>query len=112
MKQNGAMTKTEMYGQPASFRAINDTKDAIFATLDEVFRKGKPYRELLFTGCGTSLYLAQASAAAFTGVHGHPGQGRAVLGIVLLPGSVHQRRELSRAADHAQELHDGGAPRD
>lgn len=75
MKQNGAMTKTEMYGQPASFGAINDTKDAIFATLDEVFRKGKPYRELLFTGCGTSLYLAQASAAAFTACTGIPAKG-------------------------------------
>lgn len=65
MKKNGELTYPEIYGQPASFLAIQKTMDEICGTLKEVFRSGKKYGELIFTGCGTSLYLAQAAASAF-----------------------------------------------
>ena len=65
MKKNSELTYKEMYRQPASFQAVNDTLEDIFKTLDKVFFSEKKYDELIFTGCGTSLYLAQASAAAF-----------------------------------------------
>lgn len=60
MKENSALTYREIYGQPESFQAILDTLPAIEQTLDEVF--AKPYDQLIFTGCGTSLYLAQTAA--------------------------------------------------
>ena len=63
MKKNSELTYKEMYRQPASFQAVNDTLEDIFKTLDKVFFSEKKYDELIFTGCGTSLYLAQASAA-------------------------------------------------
>jgi len=66
MKKNSELTYKEMYRQPASFQAVNDTLEDIFKTLDKVFFSEKKYDELIFTGCGTSLYLAQASAAAFS----------------------------------------------
>lgn len=60
MKENSSLTYKEIYGQPASFQAILDTLPDIEKTLDEVFAQS--YDQLIFTGCGTSLYLAQTSA--------------------------------------------------
>ena len=58
--KNSELTYKEIYGQPVSFQAVNDTLDTIFKTLDEVF--AEKYDEVIFTGCGTSLYLAQAES--------------------------------------------------
>ena len=63
MKKNSSLTYTEIYGQDASFAAINETLPQIEATLDAVF--AEQYDELIFTGCGTSLYLAQTAAHAW-----------------------------------------------
>lgn len=63
MKKNSSITYSEIYGQDASFAAINETLPQIEATLDEVF--ATEYDELIFTGCGTSLYLAQTAAHAW-----------------------------------------------
>ena len=71
--KNSELTYKEIYGQPVSFQAINDTFDTIFKTLDEVF--AEKYDEVIFTGCGTSLYLAQASAHAFSTCTGISAKG-------------------------------------
>lgn len=70
MKKNSEITYREIYGQPDSFAAINETLDYIFQTLDTVF--SQPWDELLFTGCGTSFYLAQSAAFAFSECTGIP----------------------------------------
>ena len=54
MKKNSELTYKEMYQQPASFQAVNDTLEDIFKTLDKVFFGEKKYDELIFTGCGTA----------------------------------------------------------
>ena len=54
MKKNSELTYKEMYRQPASFQAVNDTLEDIFKTLDKVFFSEKKYDELIFTGFGTS----------------------------------------------------------
>lgn len=71
--KNSELTYKEIYGQPVSFQAVNDTFDTIFKTLDEVF--AEKYDEVIFTGCGTSLYLAQASAHAFSTCTGISAKG-------------------------------------
>ena len=71
--KNSELTYKESYGQPVSFQAVNDTLDTIFKTLDEVF--AEKYDEVIFTGCGTSLYLAQASAHAFSTCTGISAKG-------------------------------------
>ena len=63
-KKNSALTYAEIYGQADSFAAINATMPAIQETLDKVF--AEKYDELIFTGCGTSLYLAQTAAHIFS----------------------------------------------
>ena len=72
-RKNSELTYREMYGQPASFQAINDSLGEIYGVLDRVF--AEKYDELIFTGCGTSLYLAQASAHAFGSCTGIPAKG-------------------------------------
>ena len=62
-KKNSTLTYKEIYGQADSFAAINAALPEIFATLDKVF--AQQYDELIFTGCGTSLYLAQSAAHAW-----------------------------------------------
>ena len=49
MKKNSELTYKEMYRQPASFQAVNDTLEDIFKTLDKVFFSEKKYDELIFT---------------------------------------------------------------
>ena len=71
--KNSELTYKEIYGQPVSFQAVNDTLDTIFKTLDEVF--AEKYDEVIFTGCGTSLCLAQASAHAFSTCTGISAKG-------------------------------------
>ena len=71
--KNSELTYKEIYGQPVSFQAVNDTLDTIFKTLDEVF--AEKYDEVIFAGCGTSLYLAQASAHAFATCTGISAKG-------------------------------------
>ncbi len=66
MSKNGQVTYKEMYEQPASFKGINDTLNDIYGVLDKVFAKENEYDELIFTGCGTSLYIAQTAAYIFS----------------------------------------------
>ena len=69
-KRNSALTYGEIYRQGDSFQAINDTLPQIYQVLDAVF--AEQYDELIFTGCGTSLYLAQSAAFAFSSCCGIP----------------------------------------
>ena len=69
-KKNSEVTYREIYGQPESFEAVNARLPEIFAVLDQAFAGG--YDELIFTGCGTSLYLAQTAAHAFSSYNAIP----------------------------------------
>lgn len=62
-KKKSEITYREIYQQPESFEAIHGTLGEIYKVLDEVFKE--KYDELIFTGCGTSLYLAQTAAHMF-----------------------------------------------
>jgi glucosamine--fructose-6-phosphate aminotransferase (isomerizing) len=66
LMKNSNLTYQEIYGQPASFKGINDSLEQIYKVLDQVFADKNAYDELLFTGCGTSFYLAQSAAQAFS----------------------------------------------
>ncbi|ROR25293.1 glucosamine--fructose-6-phosphate aminotransferase (isomerizing) [Mobilisporobacter senegalensis] len=66
MKKNSEITYKEIYKQPDSFQAINNSIEEIYKVLDQVFHSDETYDELIFTGCGTSLYLAQAAAQVFS----------------------------------------------
>lgn len=63
MPSLGEKTYREIYGQTRSFAALLDTLPDITATLTQVF--STKYDQLIFTGCGTSFYLAQTAAHVF-----------------------------------------------
>ena len=94
MKKNSELTLREMFGQPDSFAAINETLDEIIATVKTVF--SEHWDELVFTGCGTSLYLAQTAAAAFTACCGIPAKGMPCSELYFFPESFagHGRKVL------------------
>lgn len=59
-KKNSQLTYQEIYAQARSFETILETLPQIETTLDQVF--SEPYDSLIFTGCGTSFYLAQTAS--------------------------------------------------
>ncbi len=63
MNSLGQKTYREIYGQGRSCAAIFETLPQILDTLKAVFSQS--YDQLIFTGCGTSFYLAQSAAYAF-----------------------------------------------
>lgn len=71
-KTNSCLTRREIDAQPASFAAIQAALPEILQTLDRVF--ARPYDQLIFTGCGTSLYLAQTAAQAWNRYNDTPAQ--------------------------------------
>lgn len=64
-KQLGQHTIKEIFEQGEAFRGVVETLDTITATIKKAFCEVNP-DEVIFTGCGTSLYLAQTSAAIFS----------------------------------------------
>lgn len=63
-KKNSSMTYHEIYKQPESFEAAYQAFKESYELLEEVW--AEPVEEVIFTGCGTSFYLAQSAAFAFS----------------------------------------------
>lgn len=70
MKDYGKHTYQEIYRQPLCFKAVAETWDHLRATLDECFKT--PYDLVVFTGCGTSHYLAQSAQYLFASQNDTP----------------------------------------
>jgi len=63
-------TYREIYRQPLCFKAVAETWETIRATIDECFKT--PYDLIVFTGCGTSCYLAQSAQYLFASQNDTP----------------------------------------
>lgn len=61
-KENGAYTYSEIHQQDATLKAVLGTRQTIAQVVETVFDQNAPYDDIIFTGCGTSLYLAQSAA--------------------------------------------------
>lgn len=91
-KKNSELTYREIYGQPDSFEAVNNTLDDIFKVLDSVFKED--YDELIFTGCGTSLYLAQAAAHVFSSYNTIPAKAMCCSELYYFPDTYVKGRKV------------------
>lgn len=69
-KKNSSITYQEIFLQPRSFDAANQAFGAVGSVLDALFTT--KFDEVIFTGCGTSLYLAQSAAFVFSFYNGIP----------------------------------------
>lgn len=63
-KKNSSITYREIFLQPRSLEAAHQAFEDAQNVLDELLKM--PFDEVIFTGCGTSLYLAQSAAFAFS----------------------------------------------
>ncbi|MBE7719763.1 MAG: SIS domain-containing protein [Lacrimispora celerecrescens] len=91
-KKNSQLTYDEIYKQPESFEAVNRTLDEIYKVLDQVFAEG--YEELIFTGCGTSFYLAQAAAHAFSAYNSIPAKAACCSELYYFPETFVKNRKV------------------
>lgn len=91
-KRNSELTYREIYQQPESFKAINESLDEIYEVLDRVF--ARQYDELIFTGCGTSMYLAQAAAHAFSSYNAVPAKAMCCSELYYFPETFVKDRKV------------------
>ncbi|GLC81423.1 SIS domain-containing protein [Lacrimispora brassicae] len=91
-KRNSQLTYDEIYKQPESFEAINGTLEDIYRVLDQVF--SEEYDELIFTGCGTSFYLAQAAAHAFSTYNTIPAKAMCCSELYYFPETFVKNRRV------------------
>lgn len=91
-KKKSEITYREMYLQPESFEAVNADLGKIYKVLDEVFRES--YDELIFTGCGTSLYLAQAAAHMFSSYNAVPAKAVCCSELYYFPETFAKNRKV------------------
>jgi glucosamine--fructose-6-phosphate aminotransferase (isomerizing) len=74
MDMTGAHTRREIASQPEAWAAALGDLEAQGVALDELFASGG-YDSLLFTGCGSTYYLAIAAAAVAQELCGLPARG-------------------------------------
>lgn len=91
-KRNSELTYREIYQQPESFEAVNASLSDIYAVLDQVF--AEKYDELIFTGCGTSMYLAQAAAHAFSTCNAVPAKAMCCSELYYFPEAFVKDRKV------------------
>lgn len=85
--ERGAATLREIHGQPEVWGRCLETLDKL--DLDLLLGDKNPRtHEWFFVGCGTSYYLAQASAATFTSLTGAPARAVPASEILLFPNLV------------------------
>lgn len=91
-ERNSEITYKEIYLQPESFDAINLALEDIYGVLDQVF--AEEYDELIFTGCGTSFYLAQAAAHAFSDYNAIPSKAVCCSELYYFPETFVKNRKV------------------
>jgi glucosamine--fructose-6-phosphate aminotransferase (isomerizing) len=110
----GDYTRTEILSQPEVWAAALDTIRQQAATLRAFYRDGR-YDQLIFTGCGSTYYLALAAASVTQQLVGTPARGVPASEAWLYPGSVYpsgQRTLLvavSRSGETTETLRAGEA---
>jgi len=91
-KKNSQLTYSEVYKQPESFEAVNKSLEDIYRVLDQAF--AEEYDELIFTGCGTSFYLAQAAAHAFSAYNCLPAKAMCCSELYYFPETFVKNRRV------------------
>lgn len=91
-KKKSEITYREIYQQPESFEAINASLGDIYKVLDKVFQE--KYDELVFVGCGTSLYLAQAAAHMFSTYNAVPAKAMCCSELYYFPETFVKNRKV------------------
>jgi glucosamine--fructose-6-phosphate aminotransferase (isomerizing) len=86
MIQAGIYTRTEIHSQPDAWAATLSALQAGHEALHAFYTQGA-FDTVLFTGCGSTYYLALAGAALFQAMTGIPARGLPASEIWLNPAS-------------------------
>ncbi|HYL84652.1 MAG TPA: SIS domain-containing protein [Candidatus Angelobacter sp.] len=90
-------TLAEILSQPETWRqCLNELQGS--GVLEEILEGTKPRDEWVFAGCGTSYYLAEAAAAAWTMMTGHRARALPASELLLFPALA------MRAAENVQAV--------
>ncbi len=74
MAARGQFTYNEIKSQPDTWRVVLDGLVGDVERVQQAWREVSP-RQVLFTGCGSTYYLAQSAAALLQGMTGVPARG-------------------------------------
>jgi glucosamine--fructose-6-phosphate aminotransferase (isomerizing) len=85
----GQFTYHEIITQPSSWSAALEVLKLQRSAIESVWRKG--YTQILFTGCGSTYYLALAAAALLQELTGIPARGLPASELWLYPQACYPR---------------------
>jgi glucosamine--fructose-6-phosphate aminotransferase (isomerizing) len=91
MSQPGAYTRAEILSQPGVWSEAMQKMEAQAPAILEFFESGR-FESVIFTGCGSTYYLALAAAATFRELTGGPAVGLPASEIWLYPSQAYPRR--------------------
>lgn len=88
MVEAGIYTRTEIFSQPEAWAATLQQLNALKAEISAVVQQNN-FQAVLFTGCGSTYYLAVAAAAVCQQLTGIPSHGLPASEIWLYPDSAY-----------------------
>lgn len=90
--QPGTFTRNEIFSQPDVWSSALYSLKRQAVALRQFFRKGG-YRQVLFTGCGSTYYLSLAAAAVFQSQNGIAARGLPASEIWLDAGTAYSAQD-------------------
>jgi glucosamine--fructose-6-phosphate aminotransferase (isomerizing) len=110
MDMRGSFTRQEIYSQPEAWsQALVSLNDQLYS-IQSLWEDGK-YAQIIFTGCGSTYYLAIASATLFQELTGLPARALPGSELWLYPKSSYPRSghvllvAVSRSGETSETLH-------
>jgi glutamine---fructose-6-phosphate transaminase (isomerizing) len=88
----GQYTHQEIMSQPEVWEQVLEASGDYAQEAARRWREASP-KQVLFTGCGSTYYLAQCAAALLQGMTGIPARGVPASEIVLFPGETISQQE-------------------
>lgn len=84
-------TYKEIFQQPQAFLAVNQDLKLIRQTVRDVFSR-REIGQVIFTGCGTSLYLAQTAARSLLPLQFRQSPGRSLFRALFPSSALYRQR--------------------
>jgi glutamine---fructose-6-phosphate transaminase (isomerizing) len=106
----GTYTQTEIHSQPDAWRQTLGKLREQHSSLGQFYTAGQ-YDAVLFTGCGSTYYLALAAASLFQQMTGTPARGLPASEVWLNPAAAYPAKQrtllvaISRSGETTETLH-------
>ena len=91
MAESGIYTQEEIFSQPEAWQAALEVLNNHRQEIISFFQKRR-YEQVIFTGCGSTYYLALSAAALFQELSGFPGRAFPASELWLYPRSSYPQK--------------------